>query len=454
MAVLAAGQLERADRLLATCGRIRACAPESLTGGLWHIAASWRARFDGRYGAGLQHAEEALRVAMRSEARMPQTWCQYTLAHACLDCGDAGRAAREAETALSLARETGIRSVEIWVKLLQARIALLQGDEQAGLGCLAEGLRHHDPSAYCLLVGWLPDHVSSLYATALEHGIQTEFVRKIIRQGTIAPPACALPPDAWPLPLKIYTLGRFSVHIDGRPLTFRGKSQKKPLELLKALIAFGGRSVREERLVEALWPEADGDLGARALTSALHRLRKLVGAAALTRKEGHLTLEARYCWVDKWPLDRRLGELENEVARTAQTDDLARGLGEVLSLYHGAFLEADGDRTWLLPVRERLRDRVINVLERVGERLLVEKDYGRALECFERALRIDPTRESSYRGVMRARTGRGERAEIVAAYERCRTVLSTEFGCGPSAETEALLRRIGVGSGMRQLRTL
>jgi DNA-binding SARP family transcriptional activator len=382
---------------------------------------------------------------------MPQTWSRYILAHACLDHGDAERAAHEADTALRLAKETGIRSVEIWVKLLQARIALLDGDEATGLACLEEGLRHQDPSIYGFLVGWLPEQASSLYATALEHQIHTDFVRTIIRRGGIAPPATSLPPFAWPLPLKIHTLGRFSVHIDERPLTFRGKSQKKPLELLKAVIAFGGRHVREERLIEALWPDAEGDAGARALTSTLHRLRKLIGTETVTRKEGHLTLEARRCWVDLWLVERRLSELESD-ADGIRTSELASRVREVDSLYRGAFLDGDSDRAWMLSVRERLKGRMTSLLEKFGERLIEAKEYDAALACFERALRIDSTRESAYRGVMRVRTGQGERAEILSVYERCRAMLSSEFGCAPSAETEALLAGIGLRAGAQKTR--
>ena len=71
--------------------------------------------------------------------------------------------------------------------------------------------------------------------------------------------------EEWPYPIKIYTLGRFEIIRDDEPLHFSGKEQKKPLELLKALIAFGGRDVPEERLTDALWPDADGDHGAQVL---------------------------------------------------------------------------------------------------------------------------------------------------------------------------------------------
>lgn len=66
--------------------------------------------------------------------------------------------------------------------------------------------------------------------------------------------------ESWPYPIKIHTLGKFEIIKDGRPLVFAGKVQKKPLEILKAVIAFGGRDVPVDTITDALWPDADGDL--------------------------------------------------------------------------------------------------------------------------------------------------------------------------------------------------
>ena len=43
-----------------------------------------------------------------------------------------------------------------------------------------------------------------------------------------------------------------------------------------SLIALGGREASEERLSNALWPDADGDLAHESFTITLHRLRRLM----------------------------------------------------------------------------------------------------------------------------------------------------------------------------------
>ena len=47
--------------------------------------------------------------------------------------------------------------------------------------------------------------------------------------------------------------------VDDRPLTFFQKIPRKPLALLKAIVALGRPDVRAERLMDALWPQEPGD---------------------------------------------------------------------------------------------------------------------------------------------------------------------------------------------------
>ena len=76
--------------------------------------------------------------------------------------------------------------------------------------------------------------------------------------------------------IKIYTLGRFSLISNGKPMKFIKKAQSKPLLMLKALIALGGREVRKEQIADALWPDADGDISVRSFDTTLYRLRKML----------------------------------------------------------------------------------------------------------------------------------------------------------------------------------
>ncbi len=112
-------------------------------------------------------------------------------------------------------------------------------------------------------------------------------------------------------PLHVYTLGRFSVSRGLKPIRFARKAQHRPLELLKVLVALGGREVATDQLAAALWPESEGDEAYNAFEITLHRLRKLAGVEkALVLSNGLLTLDNQLCWVDVWAFEQITGLAE------------------------------------------------------------------------------------------------------------------------------------------------
>ena len=131
--------------------------------------------------------------------------------------------------------------------------------------------------------------------------------------------------------VRIHTLGRFSLAIGGRQISSAGKAKQRPLALLKALIALGGRSVASSHLWECLWPDSDGDLAVRNLTVTLHRLRHMLGTnASVLQHDGKLTLNDRVCWVDAWNFERAanagLSASSERAARDPAADQLRAAL--------------------------------------------------------------------------------------------------------------------------------
>jgi hypothetical protein len=88
--------------------------------------------------------------------------------------------------------------------------------------------------------GWRYDVMPRLCVKALESGIEVEYVRSLIRKRNLIPDVPPLEIEDWPWPLRVFTLGQFSLLKDEKPLTSSGKVQKRPLEMLKVLIALGG----------------------------------------------------------------------------------------------------------------------------------------------------------------------------------------------------------------------
>lgn len=200
-----------------------------------------------------------------------------------------------------------------------------------------------------LSVSWFsPKTLVTFYSLALNLGFDKDYVIERIQKAKLFPLDNTPVNVDWPYPIKIYTLGTFKIIIDGVQLSFTGKAQKKVLELLKALIAYGGYHVNIEALCEALWPDADGDAAYQAFTMTLKRLRKLLNnKECLLLSNAKLSLNPKHVWLDMWLFEDGLNDSDIKVKENS------------FSLYKGDFLENEPEVEWLLPIRNRLRQKYL-----------------------------------------------------------------------------------------------
>jgi len=353
-----------------------------------------------------------------------------------LDCAAAQLAAGEA-----LAVENGYVQLQLNARFAAARLAFAREGEAAGVAALRSAMAVGSRSGGLVPYLCRAPALSELCAAALRHGVEVEYARALIARCALVGGAPDLKNEHWPWPVKIYTLGRFEVSLRGVPLHFSGKIQKKPLMLLKALVAFGGRAVSESRLTEALWPDSDGAMAHTSFSSTLHRLRLLLGdREALEVRDGALGLDPQRCWVDVWALERflRVGQS----AAAGEAGSTPEGLEKAIALYGGSFLPQDADAYWTIAPRERLRGQFVRVVAGDGRSLEAAGRWDEAAATYQRATEVDPLAEELHRRLMLCHERMGRRAEALAAYERCRRVLRKALGVEPSAETEALGLRL------------
>jgi DNA-binding response OmpR family regulator len=259
------------------------------------------------------------------------------------------------------------------------------------------------------------------------------------RIGQLKPRAADAKERSWPL--KIYTLGQFSLARDGQPVVFSRKVQKRPLDLLKVLIAQGGARADTASLIEALWPDAEGDSAKVSFDSNLHRLRRLLDIDdVLPLSEGKLSLDRTKCWVDVWAFDELVGRVERAAHHPddAAQADPAETARELLRLYAGHFIEKESQDPWAVAARDRLRAKFVRAVGMLGTRLEERRAWDQAATLYARGLELDNLAEGLYRRLMLAYRELGENAEALQVYRRCRDMLSIVLSVAPSAETEAV----------------
>jgi adenylate cyclase len=259
--------------------------------------------------------------------------------------------------------------------------------------------------------------------------------------------------QSWPL--KIHALGQFTLLREGQPIVFSRKVQKRPLDLLKALIANGGARASTSTLIESLWPDSEGDSARVSFDSNLHRLRKLIGIDdVLLLAEGKLSLDPAKCWVDVWAFEELVARIDRATHRppgAAGTGPGSTGTGqgnsdinpgevakELLRLYSGHFMEKDSQEPWAIAARDRLAAKFLRAVSHLGAQLEEHRDWEEAAALYSRALELDNLAEALYRRLMVSYRELGETAEALKVYRRCRDMLSIVLGLSPSPETEAI----------------
>jgi ATP/maltotriose-dependent transcriptional regulator MalT/DNA-binding SARP family transcriptional activator len=387
----------------------------------------------GSWELALDHGRGAMAMAIESGVPFVVATCHIAMARAHIGHGDADEAAGFIEAARLIGRSMQSQVVECLCLEIEARAALDQGKQELALERLAGSLalsRAMDGATWNV-VG--PEANAGLYELALAAGIEVEHVRRLIRRLQVAAPEAALAGSSWPWPIRIYSLGRFDVVIDDQPLRSSGKPQHKPLELLKCLCAFGGSAVNQDRLIDALWPDAEGDAGEQAFRTTLHRLRKLLRYdQAIRLEDRHVHLDVRWLWVDSLSFDR--------AAHLPRVDDKA-SLHGILARYRGHFLN-DESALWAITFRARLRAQFMTLSERLGALLERDEDWHGAVRCYLHVIEIDPAAEAFYRRLMAAYGRLGNRSEAMSVYQRCRQTLLARQGVSPAPETQALYQQL------------
>lgn len=408
---------------------------------LWPYYLHLRSILDQRLGerkAALDTAERAL--AMVRDLDIPSIQMPHFLARAAwarAALGDRDGASAALDEAMERAAPVDRRMFEERRDLLRVEADMNAGDTPRAVDGLRRVLAERRARNDMVFLPSRPDFAARLCSLALEHGIETAYVRMLIERHRLVAPddACA----QWPFRLRIRTLGGFELTRDGEPMRFTGKTQQRPLDLLKLVVAHGGSGVDAESVMAALWPDADGAAAKSSFDSAMFRLRKLLGVDdAIEVASGKVSLNRALVWTDVGSLDAAL--------RDASDAPPALAARRLLDAYPGPLLGTE-ESPWLARPRDALRARFVRALTDVGQKLENGKDWAGAIDVYRRALEADNLAESIYRGLMRALAANGERAEALGTFRRCRELLSIVLGVKPSAETERLHREIAGRAG-------
>lgn len=238
--------------------------------------------------------------------------------------------------------------------------------------------------------------------------------------------------------------GKLQVHFDGKPIA--GSMSQKARELFVYLLLHR-RAHPREKLATLLWQHGTTERTKAYLRKALWQLRQSLDADEAD-SDSILQVDGDWVkihpeadlWVDVIVFENAFDEVRDCTPSEMSTDQV-QTLEEAASLYTGDLLE-NWYQEWCLKERERLKDVLLRMLDRLTRCCEQRGSYDSGIQYGLRALRIDPARERIHRHLMRLRARAGNRVGALRQYERCAEVLDRELNVTPTTATQRLHERI------------
>ena len=189
---------------------------------------------------------------------------------------------------------------------------------------------------------------------------------------------------------------------------------------LVAYLAIQGYPVRRSTVAAAIWPDVDETRARANLRSTVCRLGAL--APVVDATAASLTIGTDVI-VD-------VDDLQEQVraARGGTEHPSAARPGFDLELLPG------WEEEWVELERERVRQLELHLLDVVVSTSVEEGRHGDGVDAALRAIRLDPWRESSHAGLLRALLAGGNRAAAIAHFRRFAAQMREELGLSPSRD--------------------
>jgi LuxR family transcriptional regulator, maltose regulon positive regulatory protein len=408
-------------------------------------ATAWYAMLRGELYLSLQHLKTAVRTATELGAPFFEVVAGFALTQVLQASGSEAAADRELTRTLEISGRLKNRLLDFMGHFCRAALAVTRGRESEALEPLREGLAIARERGIMHWLWWEPRLAAQLCRIAFAAGIESEFLRHLLQRRALLPDPPPYLVTEWPWRWRIRALGPLRIENAAAEAVTVGKAVR-PLELLSAIVAFGGEHVRIERLADALWPRVESDYAHRSFNTTLHRLREWLGDdAAVLLEGGEVALNRRLMWLDTWAFEqaaKNLHALFGAADLKDRRSELLAGIGQALALYRGPFLGPDADVSWVGAGRERYRTVLVRLVTAAAQAAEKAGWLDEMVDVCRRAFDCEPLSDPLCRRLMSALAQTGQRAEACEVFVAFRTTLRAAQQGEPSPATQDLYQKL------------
>lgn len=199
----------------------------------YHYLAAWEASVRGNVRQALEHANTSLALAQKAGSPYPAAVVKISLAQLLYENGEYAKAARYLADTHRYARKIKSMYLNFVCLMAEAYLALERGLERIGLRLLRKAMALGKQQGYVNFPWCRFSVITYLCVTALEADIEVDYAQKLVRCRRLTPKTPPVNIKNWPWPIKIFTLGKFSLIKDGNHFLFQEKLRKNPWKCLR-----------------------------------------------------------------------------------------------------------------------------------------------------------------------------------------------------------------------------
>lgn len=242
-----------------------------------------------------------------------------------------------------------------------------------------------------------------------------------------------------PIPLRISTLGQFSVWKGRKRIPDQVWNRRKAGELFRFLLLQPNRAAGREVIIEALWPEHESESPTDLLHQATSALRHVLEPDLPDKfPSRYLKVEGERVALQLPPGSTVDFEHFEQVLPLAIQTHNAERLQEALNLYSGDLFPSDRYSDWSAEKRLSLTELRQRGLLGLARSYLVQNQFYNSINCVRSILHVDAWNEDAVLIGMQAYTGLQNIPHALQLYKELEHTLRKELEISPRSDLRDL----------------
>lgn len=315
----------------------------------------------------LRLAQEAVELTDKAQLLWIRVCYRVTLGFTLAYFGRYDEALACADEVLALVAGTCLSRYAVEVDGVRAYVALRSGRASESRTELARWVRNMSTEGTMRFRWFRVPHLA-LLDEAVASGVEAECARRLLRRHWPDRPQIEL--DTSQPPVRVRLLGRFELLKQGTRVDLGRRPPGRLLDVLHLLVLRGRPWAATSELMDALWPDSEGDRANQALKVAIHRLRRMLGASHAVEVSGRqLRLSPSWVTSDLAEFETTADECFAEAAQGGH--EWVERANAALLGYGGPLLEGS-DRPWVVAERNRVERKVRRLAQAMIDRCMAD----------------------------------------------------------------------------------